>query len=159
MSFILPPPRQFQSTPPSREATWACGSISSSRNISIHASLAGGDFVRGLCYDSGVLFQSTPPSREATAPATIQPSIAAFQSTPPSREATPACPQTEHIGSISIHASLAGGDRVGRLPAVRDTHISIHASLAGGDRCVFPRGRSLAYFNPRLPRGRRRPDG
>ena len=56
--------------------------------ISIHASLAGGDFSAStiICY------------------------LYIFQSTPPSREATPASALWPFSRSISIHASLAGGD-------------------------------------------------
>ena len=79
---------EFQSTPPSREATFLMGNIIADIDISIHASLTGGDAVS----QSGTMtsrdfnprlphgrrrlvsmslfrrseFQSTPPSREAT---------------------------------------------------------------------------------------------
>ena len=78
-------------------------------------------------------FQSTPPSREATLWMSTCPKQSKFQSTPPSREAT----------RIAHNALIT-------------SHISIHASLAGGDRSYqIPQG-SVLYFNPRLPRGRRR---
>ena len=59
------------------------------RNISIHASLAGGDNCLYSSVSPRLIFQSTPPSREATAEAEIWLRMPeAFQSTPPSREAT-----------------------------------------------------------------------
>ncbi len=77
-------------------------------------------------------FQSTPPSREATSRLLICARRALFQSTPPSREATSRSPPCRARPTISIHASLAGGDSPGRR------------------RCCWP-----SNFNPRLPRGRR----
>ena len=57
---------QFQSTPPSREAT-PRGHVGRGKSaISIHASLAGGDNFASLECLVRFLFQSTPPSREAT---------------------------------------------------------------------------------------------
>ena len=44
--------------------------------------------------------------------------------------------QDIQTGDISIHATLAGGDRRGPL-AVYVLFISIHATLAGGDRMPF----------------------
>ena len=169
----------FQSTPPSREAT--------SRHLG---------FAR-----VGRRFQSTPPSREATCRAirrsmwmtyfnprlprgrrpsgyNMRATVTLFQSTPPSREATPNGDGSLRPLQISIHASLAGGDR---SPGARDGRqrgfqstppsreatpanndradrrdISIHASLAGGDRPERRRAGHGHHFNPRLPRGRRR---
>ena len=128
--------------------------------ISIHASLAGGDTFCSWGNNSPANFnprlprgrrphrqrpghnlrgfQSTPPSREATA---IFSSVLyfklSFQSTPPSREATSSVSICSRISAISIHASLAGGDRRGEICGLR-WEISIHASLAGGDmtQCV-----------------------
>ncbi len=132
--LILTSAVQFQSTPPSREATRA------HQDMFLYL----------------IQFQSTPPSREATICAVaftaalidFNPRLprgrrprtgrgvrlkAGFQSTPPSREATARLRVTPHgIDAISIHASLAGGD---------------------GPR--FDRHRRIFHFNPRLPRGRR----
>ena len=103
------------------------------QTISIHASLAGGNQARWSVFRVYARFQSTPPSREATRNA-----IMAFISF-----------------AISIHASLAGGDTSRREKSISSQHfnprlprgrrpspwcasdragISIHASLAGGDR-------------------------
>ena len=82
--------------------------------ISIHASLAGGDSCATFP-TSEATFQSTPPSREATVylPSGEIDFLPAFQSTPPSREATPESARWSRYDTISIHASLAGGD-IGR---------------------------------------------
>ena len=57
---------QFQSTPPSREATSIVDLLLKLVVISIHASLAGGDFSGLNTGSAHGKFQSTPPSREAT---------------------------------------------------------------------------------------------
>ena len=78
-----------------------------------------------------------------------------FLSTPPSRVATQRYPHYRHRGTVSIHATLAGGDRarrasnsarvtflstppsrvatVGQSAFANKPVISIHATLAGGD--------------------------
>ncbi len=123
--------------------------------ISIHAPLAGGDVGtpadlpgrqyfnprpprggRPKCFDDRSLlqrFQSTPPSRGATLDISSRPSYPAFQSTPPSRGAT--CPLAFLPPFIAI---------------------SIHAPLAGGDRLAQVKTAWCYYFNPRPPRGGRR---
>ena len=79
-----------------------------------------------------------------------------FQSTPPSREATVMTSCVHKTQHVSIHASLAGGDKAQRA-AERSETVSIHASLAGGDHCRKEKSWSGSRFNPRLPRGRRPP--
>ena len=78
--------------------------------ISIHTTLAGGDWVFSEDFVPGEIFQSTPPSRVATI------SSNSF----------------DMSSSISIHTTLAGGDI-----KIRDSYygkdISIHTTLAGGD--------------------------
>ncbi len=79
----------FQSTPPARGATSACGSAIGNIEISIHAPREGGDcFSPWLCLSRSV-FQSTPPARGATYLFHIfLISSYLFQSTPPARGAT-----------------------------------------------------------------------
>ena len=151
--------RVFLSTPPSRVATTGAGYRHPTNQISIHATLAGGD--RSSCSSRGQLF--------------------GFLSTPPSRVATPCADALAPLLGISIHATLAGGDRSscssrGQLFGFLSTPpsrvatpcadalapllgISIHATLAGGDlrriSQTFPRG----DFYPRHPRGWRPPSG
>ena len=64
--MILIDLKQFQSTPPSREATSAVDDELLRAIISIHASLAGGDLTADELGCGITPFQSTPPSREAT---------------------------------------------------------------------------------------------
>ena len=59
-------------------------------------------------------------------------------------------------GLISIHASREGGDSLEDLFDDEEEFISIHASREGGDSVQSAQGPRRVYFNPRLPRGRRR---
>ena len=79
-------------------------------DVSIHATLAGGD--------------------PALLPTTV--SISQFLSTPPSRVATDTLTVTIACVDVSIHATLAGGD-IYMFLNVGDICVSIHATLAGGD--------------------------
>ena len=59
--------RVFLSTPPSRVATYAKAAVfSTSKGVSIHATLAGGDDKAYADKELAILFLSTPPSRVAT---------------------------------------------------------------------------------------------
>ena len=101
--------------------------------ISIHAPLAGGDFLDRYLVSIDSAFQSTPPSRGATPYGNIR--VVSVE--------------------ISIHAPLAGGDD-GVVRVVADRHgISIHAPLAGGDLPRLGVGHTIGNFNPRPPRGGR----
>ena len=147
----------FLSTPPSRVATRTKSALTAGpscfyprhprgwrrrervrqgkpRNVSIHATLAGGD-----SYGAGRATNRKP-----------------FLSTPPSRVATTYRHIAGIVMEVSIHATLAGGDwencagkprrssflstppsRVATdktLGEVQDPEVSIHATLAGGDR-------------------------
>ena len=145
----------FQSTPPSREATFF--PISTARSPlfqSTPPSREATEPARRAC--KAGRFQSTPPSREATSRIAACTTRGLFQSTPPSREATaarsPAAGSSSHFNprlprgrrrrgveyvhvaeNISIHASLAGGDVGVEISRHSGLGISIHASLAGGD--------------------------
>ena len=62
--------------------------------------------------------------------------LAEFLSTPPSRVATRQIPPYDSSRTVSIHATLAGGD-LGRRPGcLIYTIVSIHATLAGGDHAA-----------------------
>ena len=145
-------------------------------------------------------FQSTLPSRGATAAVPAVPTQILFQSTLPSRGATrpesrskgvdryfnPRSPRGERRhrpetvvqpAQISIHAPLAGSDRIIRRCS-KSALISIHAPLAGSDggygvplhgqgrfQSTLPSRGATAIrmsvnliapnFNPRSPRGER----
>ena len=68
----------------------------------------------------------------------------------------PALQYEQRAHTISIHASLAGGDDGARRQCA-GLRISIHASLAGGDLRQEISIAAEQNFNPRLPRGRRPP--
>ena len=57
-----------------------------------------------------------------------------FLSTPPSRVATlEALKELHYWHSVSIHATLAGGDIIFAVVMRKCGNVSIHATLAGGD--------------------------
>ena len=80
--------QKFLSTPPSRVATGVDFSWFTRYNVSIHATLAGGDGIPG---EAGIFFLE-------------------FLSTPPSRVATARRECGSAARNVSIHATLAGGD-------------------------------------------------
>ena len=80
-------------------------------HVSIHATLAGGDFASNALKLSSVTFLSTPPSRVATMLMDAEnPVFFLFLSTPPSRVATVVLHVNDDWELVSIHATLAGGD-------------------------------------------------
>ena len=129
--------------------------IERTQMISIHTTLAGGDLGLPGQHRSTPTFQSTPPSRVATwypifdksclpyfnphhprgwrlaLPRLVMPFSLEFQSTPPSRVAT----DFRFILRVNVL-------------------ISIHTTLAGGDRMLtlIPRS-TKSHFNPHHPRG------
>ena len=80
--------RYFNPRLPRGRRLCSCGEVRSFRHISIHASLAGGDWQIKALKIKAAEFQSTPPSREATRGGNTMAMANVFQSTPPSREAT-----------------------------------------------------------------------
>ena len=82
---------QFLSTPPSRVATPHAADPPVQLDVSIHATLAGGDGKNVVCCLDVPAFLSTPPSRVATSKRRIGGGeTMPFLSTPPSRVATAA---------------------------------------------------------------------
>ena len=149
--------------------------VSLDANVSIHATLAGGDVLRDVVEAIKQGFLSTPPSRVATQRqlrgvvricVSIHATLAGgdliflcnpfdywqFLSTPPSRVAThrPLDPQLAH--QVSIHATLAGGD-LAIFANILLTTVSIHATLAGGDITTISPLTKTHGFYPRHPRG------
>ena len=124
---------EFQSTLPSRGATFFRQLLRTVKSISIHAPLAGSDFLASRFFLISLIFQSTLPSRGATSSEDYK----------------------ERFRAISIHAPLAGSDRETGLQTSR-YRISIHAPLAGSDASFAPSEEVFFYFNPRSPRGERR---
>ena len=102
---------EFLSTPPSRVATALAKIAGDFYYVSIHATLAGGDFGGSSCSSISSMFLSTPPSRVAT--------FVLLKKHKNSR--------------VSIHATLAGGDADAKKMRTELRKVSIHATLAGGD--------------------------
>ena len=102
-------------------------------DVSIHATLAGGDArITGATLAQD-MFLSTPPSRVATRVHNRAFDRRKFLSTPPSRVATLTDCTKCLVTEVSIHATLAGGDgKDAPVPPV--LAVSIHATLAGGDK-------------------------
>ena len=152
-------PVAFLSTPPSRVATLGRQYAYAVVHVSIHATLAGGDFpVPGFAH-SFFRFLSTPPSRVATPPgAPPLWRLVGFYPRHPRGWRRMISLSSSKRQIVSIHATLAGGDRgpsrtspsvvmflstppsrvattikgykvIGRI-------VSIHATLAGGDQNV-----------------------
>ena len=148
--------------------------------VSIHATLAGGDDTgMTIAFHARGFYPRHPRGWRRPGPASRWRS-SWFLSTPPSRVATKQRPAAGPGQLVSIHATLAGGDRCtltmtgcwqksfyprhprGWRPTQKPTvpqflyNVSIHATLAGGD------GRAMGYcsrqvrFYPRHPRGWRR---
>ena len=101
------------------------------RSISIHAPLAGCDWLTPRSQMKRTVFQSTHPLRGATG--------------------VPIHIDAKTI--ISIHAPLAGCDELYISQAAYSKYISIHAPLAGCDAADSSRMRSTRDFNPRTPCG------
>ena len=102
--------------------------------ISTHTSLAGGDVFSNSGITDALVFQPTPPSREATIFLTI----------------------ILRSASISTHTSLAGGDAATsagdmQFELFQPTPPSREATCFGTYAAQM-----VCYFNPHLPRGRRR---
>ena len=146
---------RFQSTPPLRGATGSPMSKHEAMVISIHAPLAGGDSRRRRNSDGAGDFNPRPPCGGRQRTDTVQTGNSEFQSTPPLRGATASPLKINLDIIISIHAPLAGGDRLHPRPLCGRA-ISIHAPLAGGDTSTLCAGSWRKYFNPRPPCGGRR---
>ena len=147
--------------------------------VSIHATLAGGDSRTLRNHLSNFMFLSTPPSRVATDSSPAAPSRdSTFLSTPPSRVATRLFlrPAPGHRRFYPRHPrgwrqnEINGCQRSRRFlstppsrVATRRTHaghypgreVSIHATLAGGDiaRKAGHKRCCKRRFYPRHPRG------
>ena len=128
------PVNQFQSTHPLRGAT-----VFTTMGISTRA------------------FQSTHPLRGATRSLLRWLPASVFQSTHPLRGATLVHPLDVVVDArISIHAPLAGCDRLGAAQGAFGYRISIHAPLAGCDCNPNLLDNWYFDFNPRTPCGVRR---
>ena len=119
---LLQPLLEFQSTHPLRGATQSLGVQMNRYNISIHAPLAGCDFIRVHLLRRLRLFQSTHPLRGATRQRTAH----------------------KKSISISIHAPLAGCDENGK--DARYANFDFTPPPAGGVPPPPPRILSFRFF-------------
>ncbi len=143
---------EFQSTHPLRGATPTSSNPARIADISIHAPLAGCDFVRSSsalkrCIsihaplagcDLKLKYQSVFRIISIHAPLAgcdVNPYKLIF------------------VFGISIHAPLAGCDAICSLMDISFPSISIHAPLAGCDTRLTAGTGRMAYFNPRTPCG------
>ena len=147
----------FLSTPPSRVATPAGKPVLvPESDVSIHATLAGGDYVPNAAEVEALAFLSTPPSRVATVlHERLRRTHKCFYPRHPRGWRPSNRARYVHLIRVSIHATLAGGDAAksanaaqrksflstppsrvatGKPPSASTVNIvSIHATLAGGD--------------------------
>ena len=156
--FFHPVTVIFLSTPPSRVATRHASIRTRTHQISIHATLAGGDLheYRSLKYN--VPFLSTPPSRVATWASTwTTGGYWRFLSTPPSRVATQDAAALTDAQHISIHATLAGGDQSNSGRLVAFSNFYPRHPRGWRRRTAGQSYAAVSYFYPRHPRGWRPP--
>ena len=126
----------FLSTPPSRVATSSTAARSHIVQVSIHATLAGGDIVEFSIMRIDKAFLSTPPPRVATPGLGYPQQTAEFLSTPPPRVATRDRGNARLRRYCFYPRHPRGWRRVGFDGIRRGSFVSIHATLAGGDKRV-----------------------
>ena len=147
---------KFQSTSSSQKATNAIHPVRYAYKISIHSFLAESDMFISVSWTISSRFQSTASSQKATAERTTYESQTQFQSTASSQKATPTPPNTSE--SLIWFQSTASSQKatISQPHSAWDVAISIHSFLAESD---YPEGSLLtepSYFNPQLPRRKRR---
>ena len=168
----------FLSTPPSRVATRGQPFAQNMGDVSIHATLAGGDrfpmasatqkkcfyprHPRGwrLAYSTGIAPGTGfyPRHPRGWRPNCGQRQTQKQSFYPRHPRGWRQCERRQHSipKKVSIHATLAGGDHRSPGRALWERNVSIHATLAGGDTYT-PSGISRCHgFYPRHPRGWRR---
>ena len=123
--------------------------------ISIHAPLAGSDYLGRHDHGQWPAFQSTLPLRGATKQKGEDLlDISNFNPRSPCGERRNAIQQRIYLIKISIHAPLAGSDILVHF-LFPDSRISIHAPLAGSDGTFEADPTYSMDFNPRSPCGER----
>ena len=169
----------FQSTPSARRATASLSSHIAALFISIHALREEGDSRDGVIRARRKLFQSTPSARRATldkktiekvlhisihalreegdCPLCIPASLPCDFNPRPPRGG-----RQEPDGGLTMDAVFqstpsARRATVGILRVLHTSAISIHALREEGDSLCLTSSRSCGNFNPRPPRGGRRP--
>ena len=146
---------QFQSTLPLRGATYRrlCSAIRPA--ISIHAPLAGSDYVAPFLGSVYRYFNPRSPCGERRPRHDYTAAIVQFQSTLPLRGATPVDGLPPGFHRDFNPRSPCGERRNGATYTILP-EISIHAPLAGSDPEIRMFCTSNSDFNPRSPCGERR---
>ena len=143
----------FLSTPPSRVATDARLAVGVGGNVSIHATLAGGDSNRHACPPSYHSFYPRHPRGWRPSPAPKQHPGKEFLSTPPSRVATVLVLLVQRVLVVSIHATLAGGDDFLDMQRMRaEMFLSTPPSRVATSQFLGGLLANLRFY-PRHPRG------
>ena len=125
--------------------------------ISIHAPLAGRDCsLLSPVKDTGHFNPRAPRGARLPKPTEVE-NAETFQSTRPSRGAT----RYIHNGLALVwpfqSTRPSRGATLDLRQIIKRVTISIHAPLAGRDINIFSQVLMILYFNPRAPRGARRP--
>ena len=122
--------------------------------ISIHAPLAGRDFVAPWTWRAALHFNPRAPCGARPAAVAYVCKYVRFQSTRPLRGATPASVMYDSCMVFQSTRPLRGATPA-RLLSGRHPQISIHAPLAGRDHSASSSPSSALNFNPRAPCGAR----
>ena len=150
-------PNGFQSTPPARGATTGFSRDKWLTLISIHAPREGGDPLgRYTTSTPQRNFNPRPPRGGRRWTETGGCTISGFQSTPPARGATGLDICALHAALISIHAPREGGDFTALSTNFVFLHFNPRPPRGGRRPTRSARSRFLPHFNPRPPRGGRR---
>ena len=127
--------------------------------VSIHAPREGSDVERLLLAGQNLVFQSTPPERGATSFTwCIQKYTCCFNPRPPRGERHNRNNRNNRNGRFQSTPPERGATRRGRNRLI-DDDVSIHAPREGSDIRKFNLLKLFFRFNPRPPRGERRPQG
>ena len=124
--------------------------------VSTHAPRAGGDLVPGGELKGKAMFQPTPPARGATGPGGEAKGKTHVSTHAPRAGGDPGGEAKGTTDHVSTHAPRAGGDPHRRMRR-RLWRVSTHAPRAGGDWWWWWWWWWWPCFNPRPPRGGRRP--
>ncbi len=145
---------KFQSTPPSRVATASCSLSDLDKIISIHTTLAGGDFC-AMCLSTKITdFNPHHPRGWRLLTGRLVSKVYADFNPHHPRGWRPhgAHRQSKPVYYFNPHHPR-GWRLVLSLCMLPSIPISIHTTLAGGDLDILPDGTLLRYFNPHHPRG------
>ena len=143
----------FQSTHPSRGATFTRGVKMAMCRISIHAPLTGCDF-RGICCSVVMLISIHAPLTGCDfRDCSFIQNLSDFNPRTPHGVRPGTTCSLPPTWPISIHAPLTGCDRVKKHIFDRRQIISIHAPLTGCDPAAQGCSAARRNFNPRTPHG------